>query len=463
MPKILIGLLSLLAIAGTALGAEPPRTVGDYANAMNTVAERLDLQLAQRQKAADAAGAQRLSLIAAMIRGASAEFRAAEQTAIVDDVDTLPAPVKSKFDAAFALTLDAERRAAQEPRFVDEAQATFNALIDALPIITPHPTFYGLLSNDLSEAQAPLAADVVLYGHRLIDPLYDEAPGVQFNGTELPASALRVTDARIEITLPPNVRKAVRFAPPPCEQRPSFGLRVHDVYAKRHGVWPLVWHTKVDTNADLYTLASPVVFEARIEASAETTAAVDAVQDFRRRSDFTVADCDENKTVQVEIPAPEGASDIVCKAAWTGASGQTSTSGACEREGGMLRATGVLIGLAKVCSPDKLCSCSAHSQGVLEISGHFHVVQAGSDVTPLKGVASLDFPAGGLARRAIAGERLRHLKVDIGRRDCPEVVDTLEISLGIDASGSAVSRTGAFRATYRDGELSVGSAEAFEP
>ena len=241
---------------------------------------------------------------------------------------------------------------------------------------------------------------------------------------------MKTTDERISITLPPPVRSAVGFAPSPCEQRPSFGLRAYDVYAKQHGLWPLVWHTRVETNADLYALASPVAFEARIEASAETPAATAATQEFRRRSDFTVADCEQNRTVQIEVAAPEGASDIVCKAAWTDAAGETSTSGQCERGAGVLRATGVLKGLAKVCSPDKLCSCSTHSQGVLEISGHFRIAQAASGLTPVTGLAPLDFPAGGLASSAIAVGRLRLVKLDVGRRDCSARGETTGDSAG---------------------------------
>jgi hypothetical protein len=464
MRKISLTLTSLALMAGAACAAEAPRTVGDYGNAMNAVAEKLDLALAQRQRAADAAGAQRLGLVAAMIRRASAEFRSAEQAHIVEDADTLPAPVKAKLDAAFARTREAESRAAGEPRFVDEAHATFNALIDALPVKTPHPTFYGLLSNDLTDPQGRLAADVVVYGDRLIDPLYDISPTVQFGGEDLPASALKSTSGRIEITLPTQVKAAVRFSPAPCEQRPSFGLRVHDVYAQAHGpFWPLVWHTRVETNADFYALASPVVFAARIEAAVETPATKATVQDFRRRSDFAIADCEQTKTVKVEIAAPEGASDVACKAVWTDAAGQTATSGRCERHGATLSATGVLTGPAKVCSPDKLCSCSERAQGFLEISGTYRAPEAASDLTPVAGLAPLDFPAGGLVRRALPFERLRQIKLDVARRDCAIDADTLEITLGQEVSGAAVSKTGAFRAIYAGGELSVGAAEAFAP
>jgi len=219
----------------------------------------------------------------------------------------------------------------------------------------------------------------------------------------------------------------------------------------------------VATNADLYALASPVRFAATIEATAETPAITAATQSFRRRSEFAVVDCEQTRKVEVEVTAPEGASDIVCKAVWTDAAGQTETSGQCERNGGTLRATGVLTGLARICSPDKLCACSSHSQGVLEMSGSYRVPQTGSGLTAVPGLAPLDFPIGGLARRALKAEQLRLIKLDIARRDCPVVADTIQITLGDDQSGSAVSKSGAFRAAYQGGELSVGSAEAFPP
>jgi len=460
MRKFGNALVGLTLLAASASTAEPPRTVGDFSTRMNAVAEKLDLQLAERQRAADSAGAQRLALVAAMIRRASAELRAAEQEHIVDDADVLPAAIKARLDDAFALTFEAERRAAPEPRFVDEAQAAFNALIDALPVNTPHPTFFGLLSNDLTEPQGRLAADVVVYGHRLIDPLYGEAPGVQFAAAELPASALKTTAERIEIMLPAAVKAAAHFEPSPCEPRPSFGLRVHGVYAKAHGFWPLVWHTRVETNADIYALASPILFEAHIEAAVEAQATQAATQEFRARSEFAVADCEQTRTVQVEVAAPEGASDIDCKAAWTDAAGQTATTGQCERHGGVLRAKGVLTGLAKVCSPDKLCACSAHSQGVLEMSGHFRVSRTATEWVAAPALAPLALPAGGIVQSPLNIDGLRHLTLDVRRRNCPASLDTLEMTLGPDQSGSAISRIGAFRATYRDGRLKFGGAEA---
>ena len=462
MRKFGVVLICLL-LATAARAGDAPRTVGDYANAMNAAADALDRQLAERQKAGDAAGAQRLALVSAMVRRGGAEFRSAEQEHIVDDVSALPPAVRAKLDAAFALTQDAARRAAPDPRFVDEAHAGFNALIEALPVKTPHPTFYGLLSADLADPQGALPADVVIYGDRLVDPLYGEAPQVRVGDTDLPPDALKLRDGRIEVTLPPAARAQARFAPPPCEPRPSFGLRVHAVYARALGFWPLIWHTRVETNADLYALASPVWFEARVEALAETQDAAASTQTFEARSPFAVADCEETRTVVVEAAAPEGASEVTCKAAWTDAAGQTATSGQCERHGGVLRASGVLTGPAKICSPDKLCTCSTRAQGFLQISGAYRIAETAPTLAPVPDVAPFDFPAGGLARREVSAPKLRQIKIDVARRDCPRAEARLQIGLGGDESGAAVSPTGAFRAKFAGGALSVGAAEAFAP
>jgi hypothetical protein len=465
MRRFWIASLASVFVAGAAVAAQTPRLVGDYASEMNDIAHRLDLQLADRQKAGEAAAAQRLALAAAMIRRASAEFRGAEQGSLTDDVNTLPAPIKARLDAAFSRAGEAERRAAAEPRFVDEAHAAFNALIDVLPIKTPHPTLYGLMSNDLTDPSGRLSADVVIYGDRLIDPVYGVAPGVAYGGADLPAAALHASDDRIEITLPPATKAAMHYAPPPCEQRASFGLRVHSVYALAHGFWPIVWHTQVDSSGDLFALASPVLYEAQISAEAEAVATTASTVAFRRRSDFVVADCEQTRAVEVAVVTPEGASDVVCQAAWVNATGRTATSGRCEQREGALSASGALTGPPKVCSPDKLCACSTNGQGFLEISGTYRISRSANGRKLVADLAPLAFPLGGLAHQAFGSEQLRLLKIDVARRDCPVVADTMTIALGEDAgaSGAAVSKSGAFRALFEDGRLSVGSAQAFAP
>ena len=465
MRRFWIAPLACAFVAGTALAAAPPRSVGDYGALMNEIAGRLDLQLADRQKAGEAAAAQRLALAAAMIRRAGAEFRSAEQESLTDDAGSLPAPIKARLDAAFARAGEAERRAADEPRFIDAAHETFNALIDALPVKRAHPTFYGLLSNDLADPAGRLAADVVVYGDRLVDPVYGIAPDVAYAGAELPADAIKVNGDRLEITLPAQVKAAVRFAPPPCEQRPSFGLRVHAVYARAHRFWPFLWHTKIDTSADLFALATSVLYEARISAEAEASETTASTVSFRRRSDFVVADCEQTQAVGVAVTTPAGTSDVVCQAAWVRATGRTRTNGGCEIGEGTLSASGAVTGPAKVCSPDNLCSCPTKGQGFLEISGSYRLSRSSSGLKPVADIAPLAFALGGLARQPLGAERLRVVKIEVARKDCPVVADTMTMSLGDEAgaSGAAVSKTAAFRAAFENGRLSVGSAPAFAP
>ena len=465
MRKFWIASLVSAFVAGAAMAGETPRTVGDYAAAMNDIAERLDLQLADRQKAGEAAAAQRIALAAAMVRRIGAEFRSAEQSSLTDDAGNLPAPVKAKLDAAQARAEEAEARAAAEPRYIDDAQAAFNDLIHVLPIVTPHPTLYGLLSNDIADPPGSLAADVVAYGDRLIDPFIGVGPTVSYAKADLPSSSIKVNGDRIEITLPPQTRAAVNYAPPPCEQRPSFGLRIHSAYALAHGYWPVIWHTQVESNDDFFALASPALFEARIQAEADAAATKASTVAFRQRSNFVVAECGQTKVAEVSVATPEGTSDVVCQTAWVDTTGATANGGRCEQRGGAIVATGALTGLAKVCSPDKLCTCPTTGQGYLEISGSYRAPAPGRDRKPLANIAPLPFPLGGVARHEFGSERVRALKIDVARRDCPVVAGALTMTLAEDAgaSGVAVSKSGDFRATFEDGRLSVGSASAFAP
>ena len=136
------------------MAEDAPQTVSDYANVMNDVAGRLDAEIAVRQKAGDMAAAQRLVLAAAMVRRSAEEFRGAEQDWLTEAASGLPAPIPARLIAVVAKAKEAEKSAADQPAFVEDAQRTFNALIAALPVKTPHPVVYGLLSRDLAAGRA---------------------------------------------------------------------------------------------------------------------------------------------------------------------------------------------------------------------------------------------------------------------------------------------------------------------
>jgi hypothetical protein len=457
--------LCLAAYATAALADDAPTTVSDYANVMNDVAGRLDVQVTVRQKAGDMAAAQRLVLAAAMIRRAAEEFRGAEQDYLTDAASGLAAPVPARLKAAVATAKAAEISAADQPDFVEKAHATFNALIAALPAKTPHPVVYGLLSRDLAGGALP--SDVVVYGYRFVDPLYQVKPIVLFGKTEISAAVVR--DDRIDVTLPDDVKKAVNFAPPPCDSRGSFGIRVRSLYAERHGFfWPFAWHTKVLTNADFYTLPTPVFYTAKALVSMETNAQKTAVVPFQEKSNLTAADCERTSKAEVVVPLPANVKNVTCAADWVDISGAQKLSSHCAADGGVVHAVGEITAGARVCSPAKLCSCPAPAQGFLEAKGSYQI-QAPADVVKLESeAAALTFPAGGMALGRVTaprGAKLRHIALSLSRRACPKQVDSIDLNIGDDPEGRAagVSKTGAFRAVIRDGGLSVGAADAFAP
>ena len=460
----ILSALCLAAFASAAWADDAPQTVSDYSNAMNDIAAQIDVQITVRQKGGDMAAAQRLVLAAAMIRRAAEEFRGAEQDDLTDNAKDLAAPVPARLAAAVATAKAAEAGAVDQPAFVEKAQNTFNALIAALPIKTPHPIVYGLLARDLAGGALP--SDIVIYGYRLIDPLYKVKPVVLFGRTEI--SSAVVHDDRIDVTLPEGVKKTVNFAPPPCEARQSFGLRVHSVYAQRHGLWPFVWHTQVLTNSDVYTLPTPILYTAKVLITTETGSEKTSVVPFQEKSNLAAADCEQTSKAEVVVALPANVSNVTCAADWVDTSGAQKKSSRCATEGSSVRAVGEITAGAPVCSPQKLCSCPAPAQGFLEAKGTYQILTPAEVVKTQSEAAPLTFPAGGMALGRVTvpqNAKLRNVSLSLSRRACPTQVDSIDLNIGDDPESSAtgISKTGAFRAAIQQGSLSVGAADAFAP
>jgi hypothetical protein len=460
-----LALLLAATFSATALAQAPSRTVTDYANAMNAIAARIDVQVSNRQHAGDMAAAQRLVLSAAMVRRAAEEFRTAEQNSLTEPASSLPAPVPERIEAALSTAAKMEREAADHPPVVDEAHVIFNALMAALPMRTPHSVFYGVLSRDLAENAEALPSDIVVYGFRLIDPLYKTDPVVMFAGAEFPSASVKVNDDRLDVTLPDEVKTSVQFAPSSCDHRASFSLRIRSAYALRHGFWPIVWHTQVLTSADLYVLPTPVIYTAKILASAERTSMSATSVKFRERSAMTQGECEQTGKVEVVVSLPEGAKDTVCAASWVDTSGAVKLASRCVVEGGAAYGRGEITGGAKVCSPDKLCTCPVPAQGWLEATGSYRLEQPNIEMRTAADAPPLQFATGGFADGRVVvgeGETLRHVKLEIARRACSANLDTIDLDVGDNPHARivGVSKAGPFRAILKESDLRVGAADA---
>ncbi len=454
--------LCLAVSAPAALADEAPRTVTDYANLIVASAARLDVMVTDRQKDGDMAVAQRLVLTAAMLRRAGEEFRSSEQDSMTGDVSGLSEPVPQRLAAVVAKAAEAETRAAADPAFVEEAQRTVNALMAALPMKPPHPLFFGVLSRDL--ADSPLPSDLVIYGYRMIDPLLKIPPVVLFNKTEI--SDLAIKSNRIEVTLPPDIKKAVGFAPPPCESRAGFSVRVTDSYIQQRGIWPISWKNQIESTEDLFVLPTPVFFTAKIATTVEETAVKTSTVPIEQKSDMVSADCEETRRAEIAVPLPVGFKNLTCSAEWVDASGAARLASHCATVGQTLRVTGEIVGGMRACSPDKLCSCPTSAKGFLQAKGSYEVPMPGETVKVEAQARPLTFPAGSLAQDRVDSSnraKLRHVALSLSRRACPTEVDDIVLNLGDDPHGGAdaTSKTGAFRALIEAGKLTVGAIDAY--
>ena len=460
-----LGAILLLALSARGFAQVPPTTVSDYANALGAQAALLDTQISDRQRRGEMAAAQRLVLIAAMVRRSGEEFRSAEQQKLTDDIATLPAPVPARIKAALEMATKAVELGADHPDFVDQALEVANALIAAVPVRIAHPVIYGLLSRDLAGADWTQAGDIVFYGYRLFDPVFKTVPLILYGRTELDPAAVIVKGDRIVATLPEEIRKAVKFAPDACDRRPSFTLRVRDTYAQPRGFWPLAWNFEVLTNTDLIVLQSPAIYAAKITVGAETNTRMQRTETFRQKSNYMFADCETTRSADAVFTPPQSAVDITCTAKWEDTSNETKTASRCEVKDGAVHATGELTAAAKSCSPDKLCTCSYPAHGWLVASGTYRLEGESSQMKVSTEPQPLSFPDGGVAERKLAvasGEKLRHVSLEISRRACAAVADAIDLTISQepDAMAVGVSRTGAFRALFKEGSLRVGAADA---
>jgi hypothetical protein len=380
---------------------------------------------------------------------------------MTDPVQTLPAPAPARIAAALDITRKAETAAAGDPAFPDAAQSVYNAVLTALPG-KPHPVFYGLLSRDISDT--PLPSDIVIYGYRLNDPVARTAPVVSYDRQEIPSVV--VEDVRLDVTLPDDVKKAIGFAPGPCDSRASFGLRVRGSYHVQRGVWPVVWSNEFTTSADLYALPSPVVYAAQVVTTTQAATVTVTNASFSRKSELASADCGEERRVSVDVPLPAGAKNVQCQGEWVDASGDVKRASRCVVSDGAAHVSGELTGGVRVCSPDKLCTCPNSAQGFLEARGSYQILEAEREVKAAPEAAPAVFPAGGSTETTVtvpAGRKLRHVALSLSRRACPTPLDALDLNIGDDpeSRATAVSKAGAFRASLTGDRLRVGSADAF--
>ncbi len=291
---------------------------------------------------------------------------------------------------------------------------------------------------------------------------------VYYRNQELPPGSTVATEDSIAVKLPADVKAEVNFAPPPCDPRAGFALRMSETYTRQRGLWPLSWTEEVFSNTDFYALPSPRVYSAEYVASAELLAGRASTIDFSLKSNFTLADCGETKGVEIALPLPEKATNVKCSAAWVDTSGAAKLGERCGVEGQAVRAHGEITAGPKVCSPgpDSLCTCSVLAQGFLQAQGSYQVEEAASEVKTISGTSSIEFPSGGAAETHVSigdGQKLRHLLVKISRRACPATLDeiNLVVSNSPNANTDGVSKTGAFRAAFAAGALRVGVADAF--
>ncbi len=442
------------------------QTVSDLYDAWTDLATTIDTAATVAQRRGDGALAQQQFLLGAMTRRAAGEFRSAEQYSLVVRIADLPAPILELANAAGSALASAPGATdASAGTALKDAQEKVNALLGVVMGDKHYPVLYGMLTRDLTRDPAAQPADLMIYGYDVRDKAVEKPPVVTIGNVELPDSAVRVDNDILLVTLPEEIKKAIGFAPSPCADRTTFGVRVRAFYAKIRGIWPLTWKNEQSTVSDFSALQTPTIYTAKATYSLDGLIKSVATESFEKKSSFVAADCEQSASTSMTIDLPPGAQGVTCEAHWVDTSSVKSAQSNCAVENARATARGTLSGLAKICSSGQLCSCVSSAHGWLEAKGTYqHSADAFAPVDrTLADVPS--FAPDGSASVALPlapNETLRGISVAFARRACPETLDALDISTppGQAQAFPTSSRSGAFRALYSAGRLLVGSANA---
>ena len=240
-----------------------------------------------------------------------------------------------------------------------------------------------------------------------------------YGRTEFPASAVTVKDDRIEAELPRRGQErrafraaTLRYRDPVsgCERISSLRRTARllaDVLAQR------VWNpTRTCSRCRRRR-----IYSAAITTSSQVSATTSSVEDFAERSSVANVDCEQTKTVEVDV--------LRCRAARRTPSARPPGStprarrnspAVADRGSGTLTRVGQLTGgRQRCCSPDKLCTCSVLGAGLARSARHLSAsrrprAMCKMDAEP----ARLTFAAGGLAELRV-GARERPAEAQ-GRR-----------------------------------------------
>jgi hypothetical protein len=414
----------------------------------------------------NAIAAQQQLLLAGTLQGTIRQLQEAYKGSMDKTFDGLETQQGNAFKRLQLTLQDASklenRTASDLNQIVTNTQDAANQLMDRMPLTDKSPVYFGVQTRDVLASFDPQPNDIVISGYHLVDQrLGNKKPDIQiavagktYNISKDHPEDIAVQFNKIQITLPEDLKKAIRIDNLPCEPMRLFHL-TGTVYYKSPVAYGLV---NLDRTFDFNANVSPGerLYAMKVFIDGARTALQPVQSDFSVASGEQQVDCDASTSTAIQWSGPAEAKQINPRSEWINTNNVRENNSTPASTGTTATASGTIYGLHKQCGPFNICNCPGGGHGNLHLFGTYVVDKL--QTTPFhdeRSVVHVNPTHISIPSETVLA--LTSVDIQITRKGCAQVLDTIHIAVPADQNKvvQATSANGFFVATLQPGQIDV--------
>jgi hypothetical protein len=436
-------------------------TVGQFIQSMEGFVKTLESSAHSLLEQGNNIAAQQQLLLAGTLEGTIKQLQQAYKDSLnktFDGLETQQGNAFKRLQSALENASKLENRTATDLNdIVANTQDAANQLMDRMPLTDKSPVYFGIQTRDVLASFDPQPNDIVITGYHLVDSrLNNRKPDIQiavggktYNITKDHPDHISAQFNKLVISLPDDLKKAIRIENQPCEPMRLFHLTGTVYY--EGGFFNT--SQKFDFNANVSPGERLYAITVTLDGSRTATQPVQS--NFSNISDQVNVGCEETRGTLVEWNAPDKATQIIPSSRWIETDKLKGQSANAVVSGTKASATGSISGVDKQCFLGA-CNCPGGGHGKLQIFGTyvldqpvttpFHDQREQVHVNP----THVSIPSETILA-------LTEINVQITRKGCSQVLDTIHIAVPSDQNKviQATSTNGYFVATFQPGQVDI--------
>lgn len=462
---ILCAALTIISVIVPANGAAQiatSLTIGDFIRSMQTFVQTLESSARSLLDQGNNVAAQQQLLLAGTLKGTIAQLQQAYNDSMSKTFDKLDVAQGNAFKQLQMALADAsklENRSTTDlNQIVKNTQDAANQLMDRMPLTDKSPVYFGIQTKDVLSNFDPNPYDIRITGYHLVDPrLGNKQPTIDVTVADktyrVAPDRLSVQFNRIDISLPNDLRDAIRIDNQPCDPMRLFHVAGTIYYL---GGW---FNTNQHVDFAANVLPGARLYSIRVVSDGTRTASAPVQLPFSNTSGEIQVGCENSASTTVQWNAPDGASQIAPQSVWYDTDNLKGQSSNAVASGPVASATGTVSGRDKQCVLG-VCNCPGGGHGKLRLFGTyvvsqtvtspFHDERQVTHVNP----THISIPNDGLLK-------FNTVDLEITRQGCSKVFDTIHFAASSDPNRiiQATSTNGYFSATLQPGQVDVQSTD----